>query len=150
MNQISRAEQIYQSLIQQGLEYKYKKPGIYKISIADKLVYIGKSREMLKRISQHIAAIENPHNHKYEILKTAKESGYNIGFDVLYYSSLLDQEDIDNDIGEMEAEFINTHLPPLNYQIPKLGNWRSYTVNKKAHTITLEEIMNTVPQGFIF
>lgn len=41
MEQKKRYEEIYQELIEKGLEEKYKKPGIYGIFINDYLVYIG-------------------------------------------------------------------------------------------------------------
>jgi hypothetical protein len=47
-------EIIYESLVDMGLKEKYGRPGIYSISIGDKLVYIGKSRDMLTRISNHL------------------------------------------------------------------------------------------------
>lgn len=50
-------EKIKKDLIKAGHGRKYYKPGIYSISIEDKLVYIGKSSNMLKRIASHMACI---------------------------------------------------------------------------------------------
>lgn len=92
---------------------------------------------MLKRISSHYTHIRYPYNkeseeHKYQILRLLHKCGYQIQFDVLEYTtlSLLDQK---------EGEWIRKLEPPLNYQIPKPeGGW---TVNKKAKTITVKELL---------
>lgn len=51
-------EVIYDSLVDMGLKEKYGRPGIYSISIGETLVYIGKSRDMLVRISNHLEEME--------------------------------------------------------------------------------------------
>ena len=58
--------------------------------------------------------------------------GYTIKFDVLEYTFLLD---------EREGYWIREKQPPLNYQIPKESG-KGYTINKKANTITVQEILN--------
>ncbi len=134
----SREEEIYNQLKEMGLEQKYSKPGIYKISINDRLVYIGKARDMLVRIANHLTQIEqNTKSNKYRVLRQAQTAGYKITFDVLYYASLLD---VDIEIGQKEGELIRQYLPPLNYQIPKEEDYSKYTVNKSAKYITLEQI----------
>ena len=51
---------------------KYLRPGLYSISIRDKLVYIGKSTDCLKRIASHIANIqEGEKSHKYDVFREA-------------------------------------------------------------------------------
>lgn len=97
-----------------------------------KLLYIGKSKNMLKRISAHLAHILYPYckesySHKYNILRQIET----IEFDVLSYNLLL--------LDETEGEYIRKYKPPLNTQIPKPEG--GYWVNKKARTITLEEIL---------
>jgi hypothetical protein len=48
---------------------KYLRAGLYSISIGDKLVYIGKSTDCLKRIASHIANIQQgDRSHEYEIM----------------------------------------------------------------------------------
>lgn len=42
---------MYNYLKRQGLDKKYECAGIYCIKIDDEIVYIGKSRNMLKRIT---------------------------------------------------------------------------------------------------
>ena len=64
-----------------------------------------------------------------------------IEFDVLYYSSNQDHYSIENDIGKKEGEYIRKFLPPLNYQIPREDNYKKFTINKTAATITLKEIL---------
>lgn len=140
-----RAEFILKQLEQQGLQDKYQRPGIYSISIAGRLVYIGKSLDMLTRIASHIAEIESPQKqHKYQVLAKAKEQGYSIDFDVMYYSETED------DTGRAEARLIRKYRPPLNYQIPKEDNYHSFTVNRRAKWVTLEEILGSQPTGFNF
>lgn len=142
-----KQQTIYDNLVKQGYQHKYGKPGIYAIYIEDKYVYIGKSNDMLRRVAQHIFYIENNWSdgkaHKYQILREAKSRGYNIRFDVLATPK-------EEDLGWVEGWFIRSHMPALNYQIPKEDNWHSFTINKTAQTITLDEIMGTSVEGFTF
>ena len=140
-----RTESILKWLEQQGLQHKYHRPGIYSISIAGRLVYIGKSLDMLTRVAQHMAEIEFPQKqHKYQILAKAREQGYSIDFDVMCYGETED------DIGRAEARLIRKYRPLLNYQIPKEDNYHSFTVNRRAKWVTLEEILGRDPDGFNF
>lgn len=125
---------IYNELVEMGLREKYEKFGVYSISIDDILVYVGKSENMLVRIATHIDEIEKnaPRCNKYKVLKEAKQKGHKINFDVLYTGY---------DIGAQEGKWIRELRPPLNYQIPKEENYRSYTRNERAQTITLDEIL---------
>lgn len=144
-----RTESILKWLEQQGLQRKYHHPGIYSISIAGRLVYIGKSLDMLTRVAQHMAEIEFPkEQHKYQVLARAREQGYSIDFDVMYYSET--EGDIEDDIGRAEGRLIRKYRPPLNYQVPKEDNYHSFTVNRRAKWVTLEEILGRDPDGFNF
>ncbi len=137
----SKEQEVYNQLKEKGLEQKYGKPGIYSISIGDQLAYIGKSKNMLERIANHLVQIEtNSKSNKYRVLGQAIAAGRKINFDVMYYSPLLLEQEIEEDIGNKEGELIRQYLPPLNYQIPKKENFRKYECNKKAMTITLQEI----------
>ena len=124
------------------------KPGIYCIKLQGKKVYVGKSRNMLKRVASHMQHIYSTtpesKGHKYQILKEADKAKMAIEFDVLYYSTKTEQADIDEDIGSAEALFINHYMPQLNVQIPKIDNWKSSTMSKTAKTITLKEIVEDV------
>lgn len=136
-------EEIYQQLIEDDYKVqKYETSGIYAIyavigqqqnnTPSRKLLYIGKSKNMLKRISAHIAHILYPYckesySHKYNILRQIET----IEFDVLSYNLLL--------LDQTEGEYIRKYKPPLNTQIPKPEG--GYWVNKKARTITLKEIL---------
>ena len=42
----------------QDIEEKYNRAGVYSISIGNELVYIGKSENMLKRLTEHVMEIE--------------------------------------------------------------------------------------------
>lgn len=135
-----KTEEIYNQLIEMGLQNKYGKPGVYSISIEDKLVYIGKAKDMLIRIANHLREIEtNSKSNKYRVLRQAQTAGHKISFDVMYYSLLLEDQ-IEQDIGNKEGELIRQYLPPLNYQIPKKEDFRKYEVNKSAKYITLSQI----------
>ena len=126
---------------------KYSTSGIYAIfavlgeedsqSENRKLLYIGKSKNMLQRIATHYTHIKFPYSkeseqHKYQIMRLLHKCGYPIAFDVLEYTTipLLDQK---------EGEWIRKLEPPLNYQIPKPdGGWKT---NRKAKTITVKELL---------
>ena len=141
---ITKVEIIYQELIKDKRKLeKYDKAGIYTVCIDGKLVYIGKSKNMLLRIAHHLAEIEKikPISNKYKVLNQAHKNGHNIEFDVIYYAKRKQDEAIKKEIGYKEGVFIRKFKPCLNYQIPKVDNWRSFTVNKQARTITLEEIL---------
>ena len=123
---------------------KYKHPGIYSISINKRLVYIGKSRDMLMRVSSHIINTGwlNKENNKYKVLYEAYlRADVTIDFDVLYVSPYTNQGEIDIDIGYQEAYYINKYMPPLNYQIPYINDFKHSKANKIAETITLDEIL---------
>lgn len=130
---------------------KYGHAGIYCIKINDKIVYVGKSVDMLVRIADHSLEIMEGTNksNKYKVLHKAYNSEEcHIEFDVLYVCRKKNQQQIFDDIGEAEARYINQYMPALNYQIPTIGDYKHFSVNKKAQVITLEEILGK--QIFIF
>ena len=130
--------QDYLEKIPEEYHQKYDRMGIYSITIDDELVYIGKSENMLKRLCNHLFGIDGGRGNKYAVLRQAIQEGHKISFDVM--ETCQDTEEL----GEREGVLIRAYLPPLNYQIPKETNWRSYTVNKKAKYITLLEILNPI------
>lgn len=125
--------------INQSQPGKYDGPGVYCIKINEKIVYIGKSQQMDVRLANHICNIQKKSTewkaHKYDVLREALSSNLTIGFDVLYKGQ---------DFNFQEGVFIRQYLPSLNYQIPKEENWRKFNTNKKAKTITLQEIMGEI------
>lgn len=145
MTKREQVEQIEQRLIDQGLADKYDHPGIYSISIAGRLVYIGQSFNMLHRLAQHLWAIEcqtTTPAHKYSIMRQATKGGFLLAFDVLYYAQEQEKNDAQKDeLGFKEGELIRQYLPPLNYQIPSIDNYKSYTVQRSAKTISLSQIL---------
>lgn len=137
-----RVTEIYNQLLSSGLGEKYSRAGIYSISIGERLVYIGKAKDMLVRIANHINEMEsNQKSNKYKVLRQARQQGHQINFDVVYYSPCLLEEDILEDIGNKEGEYIRQLRPCLNYQIPKAANYRQFTVNRQAKYIQLHEII---------
>lgn len=55
-----------------GKEPKYKAPGIYCIKLDERVVYIGKSVNMLERVAAHYVGIETGSECKYRILAEAR------------------------------------------------------------------------------
>lgn len=125
------------------IKQKYNKPGIYCIKIEGRIVYIGKSLNMLTRISQHIFEItrDKQISNKYKVMRQAKEKGYDIGFGVLKRCYGRNTTELDSALGDAEASLIRQYKPALNYQLPHLGDYWNYDVNEKAKTICLYEIV---------
>ena len=111
---------------------KYAAAGIYTIGVADKVVYVGKSKDMLNRICNHIQHIKDEtEGHKYKLLKGIQNRGYTITFNVLEYCG---NENLD----EKEVYWINEIKPYLNSQFPyfdKEGKVRWKTKSIKYETV---------------
>lgn len=133
-------ELIEENLKALGLSKKYAHPGIYCIKLQGRIVYVGKSTNMLKRVASHMYNIEVDTGHKYAILKEAQRRGLDVEFDVLYHVFQVDDNTPDL-IGKKEAYYINKHKPALNTQYPHMDNYKKYTYCKKAQIITLDEIL---------
>ena len=89
----------------QELVEKYNHPGIYSVSIGDKLAYIGKSRDMICRLAQHIFYTNNlqeTKTHKYKIFALARLMGYDVRFDVMYVASGKSEAEIDDELTSEE------------------------------------------------
>jgi len=101
-------DNMYRWLKRRGYSAKYEHAGIYCIKIDDKIVYIGKSTNMLKRVAQHYVAIQKvlDKTSKYYVLAEAKRRGHSINFDVLYYAVTKGYPAIGEEIGNKEGEFI--------------------------------------------
>lgn len=125
-----------ETIVDAGYKEKYNHYGIYCIKVDDKIVYIGKARNMLKRIAQHMAEIEMNHDkNMYNVLRQLKEN-HHIGFDVLTDTT----EGDDDEMGVAEAYAIRRHHPCLNIQYPKIDNYHSFDYCKRAKTITVQEV----------
>lgn len=129
-----------------GAAEKYDHYGIYCIMVDKKIVYVGKSRNMLKRIAQHMYEIaNNEKKNMYCVLRELRESSHSIAFDVLEtIEESGNQQEDDDKIGFAEARLIRHYLPCLNTQIPHMDNYRSYDTNRRAKTITAKEILDNV------
>lgn len=146
MLNIKEKNQEYSALIDTCAPGKYDCAGLYSISIGDKLVYIGKSVNIKNRLCNHLLNINEEEaakykSNKYKVLREAINNGFPIIFDKIYESPKTAEEDIIEDIGEREGEYIRKYLPPLNYQIPKENNWHKFNTNKTAKTIVLKQII---------
>ena len=136
-------DNIYHWLQRQGYAPRFEHPGIYRISIRDRIVYIGKSKNMLYRLAEHFVGMKLPKEHKYRILAEAKRRGYKVNFDKIYDARSALPSEIEEEIGQAEGEFIRRYRPALNTQIPKESDWRKYDYNAAAATITLDEILSS-------
>ena len=133
---------MYNRLRQQPhLVQKYEHAGIYSIAVNGKVVYIGKSKNMLWRICQHYVGIKLRTEHKYRLIAKAQEAGYTVKFDVLSYAHSVRKADIIEEIGEAEGYYIRKFKPILNTQIPKENNWRKFTLNKEAAEMNVEQFL---------
>lgn len=124
-----------------GLADKYEHPGIYCIKLKGEIVYIGKSQNMLERVAAHYVGINTGAAKKYKIIwDVAQELNCAIEFDVLYYAKGIDKEEIAEEIGQKEGELIRQYLPPLNTQIPKESNWRTWEIK----TLNADEVRRLI------
>ena len=135
-------DNIYHWLQRKGYSPRFEHPGIYRITIGEAIVYIGKSKNMLYRLAEHFVGMKIPKEHKYRILAEAKRRGHKVNFDVLRYADSALPAEIEEEIGQAEGELIRQYRPPLNTQIPKESDWRKYDYNSSAAKITLDEILN--------
>ena len=134
------AENMYNWLKQRGLAAKYEFAGIYCIKVDEKIVYIGKSGNMLRRIAQHYVGIQRQTEKKYAVLAEARRRGHNINFDVLYYAKSTRYADKLTEIGEKEGKYIRKYQPILNTQIPKEDDWHKFD-NRE---IDVKSILNDI------
>lgn len=139
------AENVYNWLKRKGQGQKYDHPGIYCIKVNGKIAYIGKSHNMLRRVSEHYVGIKSMSEKKYRILAEAQRKGYSIGFDVLYDAKSKSYNEITQEIGEMEGVYIRKYHPPLNTQIPKAENWRKWDTVEIVPSVVLSLLLEESP-----
>ena len=135
------AENMYEWLKRKGYAPKYDHAGIYCIKIDDTIVYIGKSHNMLKRVSQHYAAIMGQTEKKYRLFAEAQRKGHSINFDVLYHAAETYYPAVKNEIGQKEGEYIRQYKPILNTQIPREDDWRKFDVCAVDAREVLKELL---------
>ena len=135
------AENMYEWLKRKGYAPKYDHAGIYCIKIDDTIVYIGKSHNMLKRVSQHYAAIMGQSEKKYRIFAEAQRIGHSINFDVLFHAAETYYPAVKNEIGQKEGEYIRQYKPVLNTQIPREDDWRKFDVCAVDAREVLKELL---------
>ena len=133
-------DNVYNWLKRKGLADKYERAGIYCIKIDSRIVYIGKSRNMLTRIANHYANIKIGKERKYRILAEAQRKGHSINFDVLYYAAARGSSAIEQESGEKEGEYIRQYQPVLNTQIPKEEDWHKWETN----TLDAKKILHDI------
>lgn len=125
---------------------KYLCAGIYGLAINGQIVYVGKSNNILHRMAEHYADVQHPEEkeHKYEILNQASKRNIKYTVWKLYKASSTNTADLEKELGERESFFIHKYAPPLNYQIPSKEDYHSFTVQKRAQTITLDELLEEI------
>ena len=64
-------ENVRAMIRRRGKEEKYKAPGIYCIKLDGRIVYIGKSINMIDRVAAHYVGINTGSERKYRIIKEA-------------------------------------------------------------------------------
>ena len=64
----SYVENVRTMFRRKGLSPKYECPGIYCIKLNERVVYIGKSMNMLERIASHYVGVNTGSERKYRIL----------------------------------------------------------------------------------
>lgn len=134
-------ENVCGMLHRKGLAPKYEHPGIYCIKLDGKIVYIGKSNNMLVRVAQHYVGIKKGSEKKYRILAEAQRKGHQIDFDVLYDAKGQWNTETEEEIGSKEGEYIRLYLPVLNTQIPKAEDWRKWDVNAVDAREVLKQLL---------
>ena len=134
-------QRIYQALKRKGLSPQFERAGVYAILLDGKIVYIGKSHNILQRMAQHYAGMRLQSNHKYCVLSGARRYGHRIRFSILYAAAAGNSKAITEEIGQKEGEYIRRYRPPLNYQIPKEENWHEFTTNPRSMTISLSDLL---------
>ena len=137
----SYVENMVGCLKRMGYAPKYQHAGIYCIKLDNQIVYIGKSTNMLYRVAEHYVGIQTGSEVKYRILAEAVRKNHSITFDVLYDASSFGREQIQEEIGNMEGEYIRKYRPVLNTQIPKADNWRSYDVVQVDARKVLQQLL---------
>lgn len=134
-------DNMYAWLTRKGLAGKYEHAGIYCIKLDNRIVYIGKSTNMLKRIAQHYVGIKQETEHKYQLLAQMQREGHPIGFDVLYYASSTGYSDTIEEIGYIEGVYLRQYRPALNTQIPKVEDWHKFEVKPVATEDELRRLL---------
>ena len=137
-------ENMYRYLKKKGLDTKYEHAGIYCIKLDDQIVYIGKSQNMLERVAQHYVGIRKGSERKYRIIdEVQRKRGCPVCFDVLYYATAQQKQDIIEEIGKKEGELIREYRPILNTQIPKAEDWCKWDVCEVDAKEVLKQLLES-------
>lgn len=117
--------------------------GIYAIYLdgnINNIIYVGKSEDILRRISEHHSCIACPKGkeHKYAVMNELEKQGHKLRFRVLYHSA----SNAPWDLAMQEAYFIQKYKPALNTQYPDINRPSEYEYNDYALSVTAEDIIN--------
>lgn len=99
----------YEEFIE-GIDYS---PGIYAITINNRIVYVGKAKKMRRRVRGHIRKVLTGHERaKYRLLLEAINHKQRVRFVVLK-NCLVDEIDL------KEKMYLDSYYLPLNTQLSK-------------------------------
>lgn len=121
------------NIFSDNLTKKYKHSGVYCIKIDDEIVYIGQSKDMQRRVWDHIKSIkEGTEDNKYKYLHAAEKDNRQIGFDVVEYVK-------EDKLLEREKHYISKYKPLLNVAVPGGINQEAKEVKYIPETIKEQE-----------
>lgn len=118
------------------LERCYNRPGIYAITIDNGIVYVGQSKDLYQRCSQHIYNIENAFfnkEKKYELLLAARIGGCRVDCQPIRYCE-------EEELREYEDRYIEELEPCLNILTP--------TGKNDISNLTIREVFEKIK--FVF
>lgn len=127
---------VMEDLVNAGLKQKYEHYGVYCIKVDGIVVYIGKSRNMLRRVAEHMVDISYRTNkNMYNVLRQLQLT-HHLSFDVMQRTKQGD----DNEMGFAEAHLIHRYQPCLNIQYPDLLDYHKYRCVGQGKKITAEQV----------
>lgn len=118
------------------LEHCQNKSGIYAITIDNGIVYVGQSKDLYGRCSQHIYNMENAFfnkEKKYELLLAARIGGHRIDCYPIKYCPA-------DELKEWEDKYIEELEPCLNILTP--------TGKNDISNLTIREVFEKIKYSF--
>lgn len=134
-----RREEIQNYVVDnQLLNNVFCKPGIYAITIENRIAYIGQSKNLYQRCCQHIYNTQNAvfnNEKKYLLLLSAQLGGFKVDCSPLEYCSI-------DELNEKENYYINKYKPCLNILTP--------TGKQNIDNLTIVDVLKSLEYEVIF
>ncbi len=129
----------YERYLELRLQFpQWDQAGIYYITANDKIIYVGESVNLLKRLVSYEKGIKSDNQKKYKILRELKKLNYCVRFEVIEY--------VDEDkLRLIEGRHIRKYMPILNQQIPE-EDGKHYKICQKHKMATLEDVINIIKE----